>query len=333
MTKMSKTLIFIVALFFAKQTIAQVDPHYTLYYVYPSWLNPALTGAFDGQYRAAAIYRNQWGNVSTPFATPGISLDMNTNKNLNFGVSMLRQKAGTGGYTYTTGNASIAYTGVKFDNDMKRLVFGMQAGFVQKRFDATKLTFGDQWNPVTGFNPSTPTADVLRNNNTNTLDIGAGVMYFDATPGKKTNLFAGYSANHINQPKDQFSAFGGAKVPVRHTIHGGARINVNDRLSITPNVLYLKQGTASEKMIGLYGEIKATPMNNVIFGTNFRISDAVTPFVGFTFGNTMLSASYDINVSDLGRLVKGTNSFEISLTFIKKRTVKTPEAEFVCPRL
>ena len=29
---------------------AQVDPHFSQYYVYPSWLNPALTGAFDGRY-------------------------------------------------------------------------------------------------------------------------------------------------------------------------------------------------------------------------------------------------------------------------------------------
>lgn len=42
---------------------AQVDPHFTQYYVYPSWLNPALTGAFDGDYRISGIYRNQWGNI------------------------------------------------------------------------------------------------------------------------------------------------------------------------------------------------------------------------------------------------------------------------------
>jgi hypothetical protein len=43
--------------------------------------------------------------------------------------------------------------------------------------------------------------------------------------------------------------------------------------------------------------------------------------------------SYDINTSDLGRVVKGSNSFEISLSFTGKKNIKTPEVEFVCPRL
>ena len=42
------------------KTKGQVDPHFSQYYVYPSWLNPALTGAFDGDYRVSGIYRNQW---------------------------------------------------------------------------------------------------------------------------------------------------------------------------------------------------------------------------------------------------------------------------------
>jgi type IX secretion system PorP/SprF family membrane protein len=326
-------VLFTAICFFANVTKAQVDPHFTMYYVYPSWLNPALTGVFDGELRASAIYRNQWGNVSAPFTTPGISLDLNTNKNLNFGLSMLRQKAGNGGYSYSTANASVAYTGVTFDNETKRLVFGMQAGLVQKRFDFTKLTFGDQWNPVTGFTSTTPTAEQLSNNNLSNLDVGAGVLYFDATPGKKANLFLGYGAHHLTKQKDNFSAYGNQQVPVRHTAHGGLRINVNDRLNITPNLLYLKQGTASEKMVGVYADYKASDKNQLLFGTNFRIGDAITPFVGFTFGNTALSASYDINVSDLGRTVKGTNSFEITLSFLKKRNFKPSESDFVCPRL
>lgn len=331
---MKRIVVLLVAInMFAQVAKAQVDPHFTLYYVYPNWLNPALTGVFDGELRASAIYRNQWGNVSAPFTTPGVSVDLNTSKKINVGLSMLRQKAGNGGYSYSTATASVAYTGVTFDNETKRLVFGMQAGLVQKRFDFTKLTFGDQWNPVTGFTPTNPSAEQLSNNNNSNLDVGAGVMYFDATPNKKANLFAGYSAHHLTKQKDNFLAFGNQTVPVRHTVHGGVRFNVNDRLNITPNVLYLKQGTASEKMVGVYADYKATDKNQFLFGTNYRIGDAITPYVGVTFNNAMVSASYDINVSDLGRVVKGTNSFEITLTFLKKRNFKPAESDFICPRL
>lgn len=76
-------------LLFVLSAEAQVDPHFTQYYVHPAWLNPALTGAFDGDYRASAIYRNQWSNVSGPFSTVGAALELPTSKNLNLGVNLI----------------------------------------------------------------------------------------------------------------------------------------------------------------------------------------------------------------------------------------------------
>src|SRR6188508_757804 len=84
------------------KALAQSDPHFTQYYVYPAWLNPALTGAFDGQYRVSGIYRNQWGNISNPFSTFGFSGEISMDKNINVGVSVMKQTAGDGGYGYTT---------------------------------------------------------------------------------------------------------------------------------------------------------------------------------------------------------------------------------------
>jgi type IX secretion system PorP/SprF family membrane protein len=313
---------------------AQVDPHFSQYYVYPSWLNPALTGAFDGQVRISGIYRNQWGNVSTPFSTPGLSADFTTNSNINFGASVLRQEAGEGGYTYTTAYGNVAYTGVKFGaGEFKRLVFGIQAGIIQRSFDPTKMTFGDQWNPVTGYSPSNPTADVFTNKTQSSFDAGAGVMYYDAQPGKKSNLFAGFSVSHLTKPDDKFSAYGSARLPMRLTGHAGLRIALSDVFSITPNALYLRQGSASETMLGAYGSYKAGEGTDLMIGANYRLNDAFSPFLGFTFKNTLLSVAYDVNTSDLGRMAKGTNSFEISLTYIGRKSTKTPEVEFVCPRL
>ena len=315
-------------------TQAQVDPHFTQYYVYPSWLNPALTGAFDGSYRESGISRNQWGNVSVPYSTPGISADFTTDKNLNVGVSMLRQTAGDGGYSYTTAYGNVAYTGVRFGaNENKRLVFGMQIGLIQRRFDPNKLRFGDQWNPVMGYSAANPTTDVINARTNAVFDAGVGVLYFDAEPGKKANIFAGLSASHITRPADKFHSFNDARMPMRVTAHAGVRINVNDRTSVVPNALYLMQGSARETMLGAYVQSRLSMNTDLMLGANYRFSDAVTPFVGFTLNNTMFSVSYDVNTSDLGRLVKGTNSFEISLTLIGRKTTKTPEVEFVCPRL
>ena len=53
---------------------AQTDPHFTQNYTYPMYINPAMTGGSDGDYRASAIYRSQWGSISNPYRTTGLSI-------------------------------------------------------------------------------------------------------------------------------------------------------------------------------------------------------------------------------------------------------------------
>ncbi|MDH7461685.1 PorP/SprF family type IX secretion system membrane protein [Chitinophagaceae bacterium 26-R-25] len=310
------------------------DPHYTQYYVYPSWLNPALTGVFDGSARVSAIYRNQWGNIASPYQTPGVSADFNTNKNAAFGVSVLNQRAGDGGFNYTTAYASMAYSGVRFGaNGYKRLNMGFQLGMIQRRFDISKMSFGEQWNPSTGYNPGAGTGESLSKTSATSFDAGVGVMYYDAEPGKKTNLFAGVSASHITRPTDQFSASGDAKIPVRYTGHAGLRIMINEVASITPNILYMRQGSAEEKMVGAYLQMNVAEDADFMIGANYRIKDAISPYIGVYVKEFLIGASYDVNTSDLGKMAKGSNSFELSLSYIFKRAEKTPEVKFICPRL
>ena len=314
---------------------AQVDPHFTQYYVYPSWLNPALTGAFDGDYRVSGIYRTQWGTISKPYSTPGLSAEFVTDKNVNIGLTILNQTAGDGGYYYTTAYGNFAYTGVRFGpTENHRIVLGMQLGLIRRGFNASKFTFGDQWTPITGYNPGTSN-DVFTTNKTSatSFDAGAGVLYYDAEPGKKANVYGGFSVSHLNKPDDAFSNTVNAKLPMRYTLHGGVKLTLNETMSITPNLLYVKQGTAEEKMAGAYVQLNAAPETDVLLGANYRVNDAVTPFVGFSHHNLVLGVSYDVNTSELGKMVHGANSFEISLSFIGRKTFKTPAANFVCPRL
>jgi type IX secretion system PorP/SprF family membrane protein len=319
----------------SQQASAQVDPHFTQYYIYPSWTNSALTGSFDGSYRVSGIFRTQWGNIGVPFLTQGLSAEFTTDKNLNYGVSFMNQTAGDGGYRYTTMYGNIAFTGLRFGPiENHRIVFGMQAGFIQRRFDVNKLNFQSQYNAVTGL-PDKPSGEILQTPRSGTFDAGAGVMYFDATPGKKVNFYGGYSASHLTRPTDRFlgSSVENSKLPMRHLLHAGARIRLNDQWNITPNALYMTQGTAKETMIGFYSQYKATAETDLMAGANYRINDAISPFLGFSHKRFVLGLSYDINASDLGKLAKASNSFEISMAISGRRNVKTPEVEFVCPRL
>jgi type IX secretion system PorP/SprF family membrane protein len=249
-------------------------------------------------------------------------------------LSVLNQTAGDGGYNYFTGYGSFAYTGVRWGAmEQHRISMGLQIGVIQRKFNPSKLTFGDQWNPITGYNPGATTSEVFTRTAATSFDAAAGILYYDAQPGKKMNLFGGFSVSHLTRPDDHFSSTGGAKLPMRFTAHAGARFTINEVFSITPNLLYLKQGAASEKMVGAYGQLKAAPGTDVLLGVNYRLEDAISPYVGFAHKNMVLGVSYDVNASDLGKMMRGSNSFEISLSFIGKKSVKTPEVEFVCPRL
>lgn len=312
---------------------SQIDPHLSQYYVYPSWLNPALTGAFDGDYRISGVYRNQWGTVTDGFNTAGLSADMVTNKNLNFGASIMQQSTGTG-YSYMLAHASAAYTGLKFDaNGYKRLVFGLQAGLINRNFDASKFQLGDQWNNGTGFIPGAGSMESFAGLNASVLDIGAGAVYYDSDPVKKANLFLGFSVMHINQPKSNFySQTVNDKLPARYTLHGGIRLAVTESVSVVPNALYLRQGNAEEKMIGGYAQFNGPVDTDILFGANYRFKDAIVPFLGLNVKSLVFGFSYDLNNSDLGRNISNANSLEFSLSYVIRKSKTLGEKNFICPR-
>ncbi|RYY41040.1 MAG: type IX secretion system membrane protein PorP/SprF [Chitinophagaceae bacterium] len=310
---------------------AQVDPHFSQYYVYPLWLNPALAGQSEGDYRVSGLYRNQWRNVSTPYSTFGISGDVRTNKNINFGLNILNQTAGTGGYNYTNAYLAVSYSGVRWGGEgQHNLSFGLQGGLLARRFDPSKFQGGDQWVPGVGFNPNIATSDPLTNTSSSSLDLGAGVSYFNSGE-QKVNPFVGVSVGHLTQPEDPFIGRGTAsRLPMRLTVHGGARVQVGDNAWIVPNALYLRQGNAQEIMLGGYAQLKVNETADLMFGANYRVNDAVSPYVGVLFNRLMLGASYDVNTSQLGKMAGGANSFELSLTFFGKRNEEP--SYFKCPR-
>lgn len=326
-----KASLLVLLLVMGKDSIAQVDPHFSQFYVYPSYLNPALTGVFDGTYRVSGIYRNQWAGITQPFSTPGISFDMNTSKNISFGASIMNQNAGNAGYNYLTAYGSVAYSGIRFGlNNTQRVVFGMQAGMINRRFDPSKFTLGENWNPSGGTNPST---EVFTKTSSSMFDIGAGALYIDGKPNKKANFYGGVAVSHLTQPVDQFIKDVDAKLPMRVTVHGGLRYVVNADWSITPNFLYMSQGNAKETMLGAYAQLRASETSDFLFGANYRFKDAFAPYVGFYHKNFVLGASYDFNVSDLGKMTGRANSFEISLSWIGRKAFKAEEEQFICPRL
>lgn len=308
---------------------AQVDPHFSQYFIQPMTLNPALTGAIEGDFRVSAVWRNQYENT---FSTTGISAEAVTGKKLNIGINLLNQSSSDASYHYTNAYLSLAYTGVRFKDHY--FVMGMQAGFLNRRFNAAKLQFGDQWISGIGFDHSTPTNEVLAKSSVFDIDAGAGILYYDATADKKVNLFAGFSAFHLSQPKDPFISGASEKqaLPIRYSAHAGARILINEYFNIVPNVLYMRQGNNEEKMAGAYLQVNASEKIDLMFGANLRFNDAVSPFAGLYYKGLTVGMSYDTGFSSKDALNVNRNSLEISLSYTWWRKKEMETKPFYCPR-
>lgn len=322
---------------FMHQSNAQTDPHFTQNYTYPLYVNPAMAGTSDGDYRVSSIYRSQWGGVGNPYRTKGLSFDTRTDKNISLGVNLMNQTAGDGGFSYTNANASVAYTGVKFGTDNNNhVVFAMQAGIINRRVDQSKFKWGEQWNPITGYNAGNASTESFASTSSTTLDIGTGVMYYDATPGKKYNAFGGLSFFHINKPKDPIISNHSAEsntIPLRYTLSGGVNINLTERASLVPHLLYMQQGKAKEVMLGTYVQMNIDEETDFMFGGYYRFNDAIAPFVGVDYRNFLIGLSYDVNASKLGNNAKNSNSFELSLSYIKRKGTKGIFDFIRCPRM
>lgn len=317
---------------------AQVDPHFTQYYIYPLYINPSMTGASDGDYRVSGIFRNQWGTITNPYRTMGVSFDKRTDKNIAWGMNILNQSAGDGGFNYLNAYGSLAYTGVKLGKENNhRVVFALQAGIINRRIDKTKFKTGEQWNPITGYNGALATGEEgLVATQSTVLDIGAGALYYDASPDKKANLYAGASVFHLNSPRDAFISNGNVSlqaIPLRYVLHGGVSFNLSNKTRLVPNAIYMSQGTAQELVLGTYLQLNVNPETDFMVGGYYRAADAFAPFVGVDWKEFLFGVSYDINASKLGTWNRNVNAFELSVTYRKKKPGQ-PLFEYIrCPRL
>jgi Type IX secretion system membrane protein PorP/SprF len=79
------------------------DPNFSQFFASPLTLNPALTGKFDGSFRIAGNFRNQWPTINNAFVTRTASIDFGILQNrlsdidkLGVGILGVTDRAGDG---------------------------------------------------------------------------------------------------------------------------------------------------------------------------------------------------------------------------------------------
>ena len=171
------------------------DPNFSQFFASPLTLNPALTGKFDGLFRVAGNYRNQWPTINNAFVTKTVSVDFGILKNslaeidqMGVGILGVSDNAGDGVLVTNYGGLSFAYHKGLDENGYHQIGAGFQGTFVSKRLDITKVYFADQLTTL-GFTGVTSEIFTNRQINVNYVDINAGVFYNGSTNGYNNFYF------------------------------------------------------------------------------------------------------------------------------------------------
>lgn len=305
------------------------DFHYSQYYAAPQTLNPALTGQFNGQYRVNLNYRSQWASIADPYRTGHVSFDMPLGERWAIGAAVLDQNAANGAYNTLNAVLSAAYDLPVGVDKYNHLVFGLQAGIINRSIDMGKLQFGDQY----AFNGSSlPTTEVFDKTSRFLPEVNAGVLFYDGNPFKRFNYFVGATAFHLPEFNQSFSSNGNSPLYRRYLGHAGVRIKATRVLEVTPQIMGMYQNGSQEIIPGASIQYHLTEADVFLMaGVSYRLDDAVVPYAGLQFREYTLGLSYDVNSSDLDAASNSRGGFEISFSYIKKPKVAKPK--FICPRI
>ncbi len=321
MHKLKKVLVILVAIITNGLLLQAQDLHFSQYFNAPLLVNPANTGfAPDVDYRIGINYRNQWASVTAnPYKTMSLWGDMQLFNDrfesgwVGLGGALLKDVAGAGGLSSTKGFASIAYH--QLLGAASLLSGGFNIGFVNKRIDLNKLTFDNQWNGKF-FDVNVPSGETFAYNSVTYFDLQAGLNYA-YFPSDNAYLNVGFSAMHINRPRESFfsNGFADTRIEPRYTVFLNGSFKLNDQWIVNPNIYVSKTATAYETVAGLnaHYNISGDGTSQVIGGLYLRLKDAFIPMVGYQVNDISFTVNYDATSSTLGSYNQTRGAYEISI--------------------
>lgn len=330
MTQKILCILFAVITAFSGRT---QDAHLSMYDAAPLFLNPAMTGVFEGNWRIHTQLRTQWKSVNyKPYNSALISLDAPKGK-WGFGGQIMNFRAGIGNYNAFQALGSVAYT-TPIDKQKKHNIsFGIQAGIGQKSIEYQLLTYDNQYTTANGggFDQTISSNENFSGQSIIVPVTNAGLLYFFAKQESRFNPFVGVSAFNLIQPKESFFA-NDNNLNIRYYVHLGTRINITETIYLLPKVLAMQQGKFTEQTYamdaGFY--LKGSDMY-LLGGIIYRNADAGIVTIGAKMDNFVAKVGYDINVSTLSTASLGRGGFEFSFTYIRQKN--KPETAKICPRL
>ncbi len=337
---MKQTLFFLLHLI-SVRSYAQ-DAHFTQLDKTISYLNPAMTGNFDGFAKITAQHRSQWINTGTAFTTSYMMGEMNFGKKkrglksyAGLGAYFLNDIAGASKIGLRTGGISASGNVPLSVNQW--ISGGLNLSFNQRVIDLSNVTFLSQWDGTT-LNPNQNSGENLNYSNDLYPDAGMGMAFnfqesSDAAFNSKNFKFqAGISFQHLNRPKMNFTSLEQDRLAIKTLIHAHSSFGITSVSNVELTVAQFFQGPHKETLIGTFLKTKLKEASHftslvsaqyMTIGTYFRTTMDVCPYFALDLGPFRMGIAYDLNFRNVTR-DSYRHSFEIQLAYLfsKRNTLK-----------
>ena len=312
----------------------------------PLTVNPALTGAMDGNIRVLGNYKDQWHSMNA-YKTFAVSGDMNFLQKqwkggfLGGGLAVFNDKAGDSKMGMT--QVLVSAASHIFINDNNVISAGLQGGWVQKSLSYDSLKWDNMYDGQ------------MHGDKPYNFGLGAGesyspgylkpITYWDyvaglnwaysedaaySTAGNKLGANLGFAMYHITQPKQITSWVDSnslnEKLYSKIVVHGGGNIPFGrTKVAAAPAFLFMKQGSTQEITAGALVKFVVEEASKggdketaVGLGGYYRVGDSFIITAQGEVQNYAIGVSYDINTSGL----KTQGGLELSLRYISNRKGK-----------
>jgi|APCry1669189567_1035234.scaffolds.fasta_scaffold00777_2 type IX secretion system PorP/SprF family membrane protein len=304
---------------FLYTAVAGQDVHFSQFYNMPLLRNPGLSGIFNAQYQASALYRNQWGSISAAFQTMALGAEVKVIGpsltdpfSLTLGLQVVRDQVGAANFTRTAYMPNISGR-LSLANGMY-ISAGFLAGPVTSTLNVNNLTWSDEY--VNGIFTGI-TNQPFGFTQKNYFDLGAGVVLGSSDPDA-TQWYAGIASYHLNKPSVGVGQ--NNDLPVRLSINGGLGLKLaeDERLFFYGDGIL--QGTQYEYLFGgmytkYFVDDNDENEEGISFGAFYRWNDAIVPTVRLSYDKWVVGFSYDFNVSQLAAGSKVWGGPELTVKF------------------
>ncbi len=325
------------------------DINFSQPYVSGAYLNPALTGLFNGFVRVSSQYREQGrGALDTKFKTYVVSADIKYKFNtfnkfskdiLAVGLYFINDRVDIYDFNTNVINLSLTFHKALGFRTNQFIGVGFQGGVIQKNINREHLTFGDMFNKIDAY--TFPTREPVLANNFAVGDFSLGV-YYTVTPNNNTVFGTGIAYQHFSTPnisfyRNQDNITNSNGLYPKITIHTSLDYKSASFVTVQPRIRFVIQGPFMDLDLG--SNVKVSSFNWDLIALHFGLSvhtikdldsfgvGAIVPFFGVQYKNFMIGTSYDFVLTHFVNSRKNLAAFELSVSYLGEQT----NEGLVCP--